>query len=292
VKAKLIDGSGMGKVISEEVSRAVSSSFQDDKPKLANLAVGDDDPSSRVYINSQIKAAKRVGIEYEQVLLPIDTDEKKIINKLKEMNRDQSINGIILQRPLPASIDPYRILQTMDPEKDVEGMHPENLGAIVHGRQNLIPCTASAAVRLFKSLNIPAMGLEVVIVGHSEIVGKPISLLLLQDLATTTVCHIGTKDLKSHTVRADLLFVAAGVPGLIQAEMIKPGAIVIDIGINRIKAEKGSDKKSRIVGDVDFEKAVEIAGYITPVPGGVGPVTTAILMENTLKAALKQKGMT
>lgn len=285
MSAEIIDGARMGEQILNQVSEEINSSFSQRKPLLANLSIEGDDKSSKVYIKNQVKAAAKVGIQYKQVILPKGATQQEAMDRLLELNRDQSVDGVIIQRPLPQSINASPLIDALDPNKDVEGMHPKNLGAIVLGAPNLIPCTAQAAIRLFLSLNIPPKGLEVVVVGHSEIVGKPIALLLVHQLATITVCHIGTKDLKAHTLGADLLFVATGVPGLITKEMVKPGAIVIDIGINRVLAEPGSKKKYRLVGDVDFEGVKQVASHITPVPGGVGPVTTAILMENTLKAA-------
>jgi methylenetetrahydrofolate dehydrogenase (NADP+)/methenyltetrahydrofolate cyclohydrolase len=255
------------------------------EPNLVSLAVGDEDPSSKIYISSQMKAAVKLGIGYEHIMLPREAPEEEVLGRIDGLNRDDRVHGIILQRPLPARLDPMTLILHLDPDKDVEGMHPRNLGYLVHGSPRLVPCTAAAAVRLFHSLEMPAKGLEVVIVGHSEIVGKPIALLLVNELATITICHIGTRELKSHTSRADLLFVAAGVPGLIRADMVKPGAVVIDIGINRIQVEEDGQLKSRLVGDVDFEAVAGTAGHITPVPGGVGPVTTAMLMENVVKAA-------
>jgi methylenetetrahydrofolate dehydrogenase (NADP+)/methenyltetrahydrofolate cyclohydrolase len=240
-----------------------------------SLAVGDEDAASCVYLKSQKKATAKVGIDFEVQLMPADSSEASVVRRLEALNRDASVHGIMIQRPLPGHLNPSEVIRSLDPAKDVEGVHPENLGCIVHGIPGRIPCTADAAVRLFRSTNLAPKGLEVVVVGHSEIVGKPIALLLVHELATVTICHIGTNDLKSHTRRADVLFVATGVPGLVRREMVKPGAAVIDIGINRTEAG--------LVGDVAFDEVREVAGWITPVPGGVGPVTTAVLLENTVR---------
>ncbi len=285
VTAQILDGKKLSSKIVAEVKRAVKNTIPHLKPTLLSLSIGMNDPSSRVYIASQKKISAKTGIEFREAALPAEVSRDELFAKIDSFNRDKSIHGVIMQRPFPADIDPFDVISELDPNKDVEGLHPANLGSIVHGKPGLTPCTAEAAVRLFRSTGIESTGLEVVIVGHSEIVGKPISLLMVHELATTTVCHIATRDLKAHTERADLLFVAAGVPGLIRADMVKAGAIVIDIGINSIKTEENGKTKRRIVGDVAFDEVVKKAGFITPVPGGVGPVTTAVLMANTLKAA-------
>ncbi|MCD6219782.1 bifunctional 5,10-methylenetetrahydrofolate dehydrogenase/5,10-methenyltetrahydrofolate cyclohydrolase, partial [Candidatus Calescamantes bacterium] len=217
-------------------------------------------------------------------------------------NQDEKVNGIILQVPVPSHMNAREIQMRISPKKDAEGMNPYNIGLLVYGRGRMVPCTAKAAMTLLESTGLSLKGLEVTIVGHSEIVGKPLTLMLLESLfesPTPTVCHISTKDLSFHTKRADVLIVAVGKAGLIRGNMIKEGAVVIDIGINRVPVldergnpvldEKGK-KKMKIVGDVVFEEAVEKASFITPVPGGVGPVTTAILLKNTLEAVKLQKG--
>ncbi|MHC4944063.1 MAG: bifunctional 5,10-methylenetetrahydrofolate dehydrogenase/5,10-methenyltetrahydrofolate cyclohydrolase [Planctomycetota bacterium] len=290
MSALVIQGKEAARSIRTRVRETVDSIFSEKAPRLVSLLVGSEDPSSKVYLANQKKTAAKVGIEYRQVELSGKAEENEILQVIEEMNEDPETHGILIQRPLPSHLDPLGLILAVHPDKDVEGLHPVNLGAIAHGRPRLVPCTAEAAIRLFRSTDRPVKGLEVVVVGHSEIVGKPIALLLVHELATVTICHIGTKDLSSHTRRADVLFVATGVPGLIQADAVKPGAVVIDIGINAVEVEEGGKKTTRIVGDVDFEGVANVAGAITPVPGGVGPVTTAILMENTLKAALYQKG--
>jgi methylenetetrahydrofolate dehydrogenase (NADP+)/methenyltetrahydrofolate cyclohydrolase len=286
VKAQIIDGSGIAKAIFEHVREGVEEAFPHDKPGLAALTVGGENASTMVFLSSQKKAAAQVGIDFKEVPLPPDVSEKDALASIHALNRDEGVHGIIIQRPLPDHLDGNRMIQELNPVKDVEGMHPWNLGEVVYGRPRFVPCTAAAAIRLFRTTGLCPRGLDVVVVGHSEIVGKPISLLLVHELATTTLCHIGTRDLKAHTRRADVLFVAAGVPGLIRGDGVKPGACVIDIGINRVLDPEGPGTVYKIVGDVQFEEVSEVAGFLTPVPGGVGPVTTAILMENTLRAAM------
>lgn len=216
--------------------------------------------------------------------LPADTPEPALLRAIDALNEDAQVTGILVQRPLPPAIDPRHVQGLVSRRKDVEGMNPSNMGAILYREPRLLPCTAAAAELLILEARQQATGstdlrgAEVVVVGHSEIVGKPIALLLLHRLATVTVCHVGTRDLPHHARAAEILVVAVGKPGLIRGDMIRPGATVIDIGINRLP-------DGRVVGDVDFESARETAGWLTPVPGGVGPVTIAMLLRNTLRAA-------
>jgi len=208
------------------------------------------------------------------------------LSEIELLNADESVDGLILQMPVPEHINARTVQATIAPQKDVDGVNPTNLGRVVMGHPEAAPCTAQAAVRLVEETGIDLYGAEVVVVGHSEIVGKPVALLLLDKFATTTVCHIGTSDagmLEEHTKGADILIVAVGVPGLIKGNMIKPGAAVIDVGINRVKDPETGKRKT--VGDVAFDEAVGVAGIITPVPGGVGPITTAMLLQSTLRAA-------
>jgi methylenetetrahydrofolate dehydrogenase (NADP+)/methenyltetrahydrofolate cyclohydrolase len=290
LNAQVIEGKEIARSIRNRVRETVETLFAERSPRLVSLLIGGEDPSSKVYLANQQKTAAKAGIDYRRVELPDQVSEREALEVIAGLNGDPQTQGVIIQRPLPEHLDPLGLIRAVHPDKDVEGLHPSNLGAIAHGRPRLVPCTAEAAILLFRSLDRPVKGLEVVVVGHSEIVGKPIALLLVHELATVTICHIGTRDLASHTRRADLLFVATGVPGLIRGEDVKPGAVVIDIGINAVEVDEGGKKRTRIVGDVDFESASRMADAITPVPGGVGPVTTAMLMENTLKAALFQRG--
>ncbi|MCJ7692521.1 MAG: bifunctional 5,10-methylenetetrahydrofolate dehydrogenase/5,10-methenyltetrahydrofolate cyclohydrolase [Sedimentisphaerales bacterium] len=269
-------------------------------PHLVAVQVGES-PASRVYIRQQQKSCEEIGIEYEVKELPGSTTNDELLDFIETLNQDSAVTGIILMMPLPQDIDARQVQIKISPDKDVEGMHPANMGRLVYGEMELAPCTARAAVELLKASGVELKGKEVVIVGHSEIVGKPLTLMLLAsqiESPTPTVCHIATKDLSFHTKRADIVFVAVGKPGLIQADMVKEGVIVIDIGINRVPVtdedgkpvlnEKGKPKK-KIVGDVDFEGIKEKASFITPVPGGVGPMTTTMLLCNTVESAKRLK---
>lgn len=278
----------LGKTIAERINRTVSQKVAElwdkynKKPVLCAIQVGDDKEST-LYLDFQAKVAARLSIGYVTKKLPKDAKEEELIALIKQLNNDDSIHGIILQLPLPEHLDPNEIRGSLNPQKDVEGVHPENLGKVILNRDGFAPCTACAVMELLKSLNINLYGREAVVVGHSEIVGKPLSIMLLNELVTTTVCHIATGKrgvLADHVGRAEILIVAVGKPNLIKGDWIKDGAIVIDVGINCV------DEK--IVGDVEFELAKEKASFITPVPGGVGPVTVALLMQNVTKAAKDQ----
>ncbi len=279
--AKLLEGKPLSEKIKEEIKQQVSSLKK--KPVLASIQVGDN-PAACVYAKSQRKTAEGLGIEYQFHKLTQDTTEVTLIEFIQKLNSDRSVNGVIIQMPLPGQIDYKKISQFILPEKDVEGMHPANIGKIVFGKANILPCTPAAVMELLKEAGVDLYGKEVVIVGHSEIVGKPLALLLLEKFATVTVCHIGTSKagkLEEHVMKAEVLIVAVGKAGLIKGEWIKEGAIVIDVGINRV-----GDK---IVGDVEFETAEKRASYITPVPGGVGPLTVTMLMRNVIEAAKLQQ---
>jgi len=278
--AKLLEGRPIAEKIKEEIKQEVKQlSF---KLVLASIQVGEN-PGAAAYVRSQFKLAESLGIEYKLHKLGQDTTENTLIEFIRKLNADKSVNGIIVQMPLPSQIEYKKISQFILSEKDVEGMHPLNFGKIVFGTAKIIPCTAAAVMELLNSINLDFYGKEVVVVGHSEIVGKPLSLLLLDKFATVTVCHIGTSKagkLEAHVKKAEVLIVAVGKAGLIKGEWIKDGAVVIDVGINRV-----GDK---IVGDVEFEAAEKKAEYITPVPGGVGPLTVTMLMRNLVEAAKLQ----
>lgn len=274
--AQLLDGRQIAKRMRERL-REVRDAFGDSAVRLVSLEVGQN-PAAAVYVRNQQRAAAEVGIDMEIVNLPVTTSEDELLATIAELNSREDVSGMLVQRPMPPGIDPRTVQMAIDPKKDVEGMHPANMGTILYKEPMLPPCTAAAAQQLIMETGMDLRGSETVVVGHSEIVGKPIAVLLLHHLSTVTVCHIGTKNLIEHTRRADIVVVAVGKAGIVHGDMLKPGACVIDVGINQ-----GPDGK--IVGDVDFESASEVAGFLTPVPGGVGPVTVAMLLRNTLRAA-------
>lgn len=275
--AKLLEGKPLAEKIKEEIRVQIASlGF---KPVLASVIVGEN-AGAASYVNSQSKAAESLGIDYRLENLPQDITEEAFVNFILKLNKDKSVNGIIVQMPLPAQIDYKKISKFISADKDVEGMHPQNIGKILFGQAQLTPCTAAAVMELIKASGLDLNGKEVVIVGHSEIVGKPLALLLLDKFATVTVCHIGTSKagkLQEHVRRAEVLIVAVGKANFIKGEWIKEGAVVIDVGINR--------DGERIVGDIEFEEASKRASFITPVPGGVGPLTVTMLMRNLVGAA-------
>ena len=255
--------------------------------KLVSITVGDGSAVD-VYVRNQKRRAAEAGIEFEERNFPESITHEELESALHALNADPRVTGVIIQRPVPSQIN-LRLLQaTINPMKDVEGMHPASIGNIVYNQLDLAPCTAAASVELLKSTGLKLEGLEVVVVGHSEIVGKPIAFLLMSAGATVTVCHHMTRSVAMHARRADAVFVAVGRPKLIDASMIKPGAAVIDIGINTVT---DADGKQKVVGDVDYDSVKEVAAWITPVPGGVGVVTTAILMRNTVIALRRQKAV-
>ena len=274
--AELLDGKSIAQTMRARL-REARAKLGARPIRLVSVEVGQN-PAAAVYLRNQQRAAAEVGIEMDARHLPIGTSEADLIHQIGELNRQPEVAGILVQRPLPPGIDPRHVQSAIDPHKDVEGMHPANMGSILYREPLLPPCTAAAAQHLIVATGIDLRGAETVVVGHSEIVGKPIAVLLLHHLSTVTVCHIGTRKLVDHTRRADILVVAVGKAGLVHGDMVKPGAVVIDVGINQ-----GPDGK--IVGDVDFASTAEVAGFLTPVPGGVGPVTVAMLLRNTLRAA-------
>jgi methylenetetrahydrofolate dehydrogenase (NADP+)/methenyltetrahydrofolate cyclohydrolase len=258
------------------------------RPRLVVVKVGPNE-AAESYLRGQARGAERWGIDYAVETLPGGATERTIRRAIRDLNEDDAVTGILLALPLPAGIGARGLQRGIDPRKDVEGVHPENLGGALHGRRGLLPCTALAVVALIESTGVPLQGKECVVVGHSEIVGKPVALLLLAADATVTVCHKFTSDLALHTRRADVLVVAAGRPGLVRGDMVKRGAIVVDVGINAVPdtspREPGEPPRTRIVGDVDFDAVRPLTSFVTPVPGGVGPVTVAMLMRNTVLAA-------
>ena len=286
MSANILDGKEIAREILEEVSAEVSelkTSGWD--PKLISIKVGEN-PSVDLYIRNQRLKAEKVGIIFEEKDYPHDISTNELQAAITNFNVDPKVTGIFLQRPAPESISIKTLQKAIHPLKDVEGMHPTSIGNIVYNELELGPCTAMASVELLRRTGQDLKGLEVVVIGHSEIVGKPIAFLLMAEGATVTVCHHMTKDVADHSRRADAVFVAVGKPNLITADMLKSGATLIDIGINRVTDEQG---KSIIVGDSDFDSCSEKAGWITPVPGGVGPVTVSYLMLNSVSAAQRLK---
>ena len=286
MSANILDGKEIARKILEEVSAEVSelkTSGWD--PKLISIKVGEN-PSVDLYIRNQRLKAEKVGIIFEEKRYPHDISTNELQAAITNFNVDPKVTGIFLQRPAPESISIKTLQKAIHPLKDVEGMHPTSIGNIVYNELELGPCTAMASVELLRRTGQDLKGLEVVVIGHSEIVGKPIAFLLMAEGATVTVCHHMTKDVADHSRRADAVFVAVGKPNLITADMLKSGATLIDIGINRVTDEQG---KNRIVGDCDFDSCSEKAGWITPVPGGVGPVTVSFLMLNSVSAAQRLK---
>ena len=290
MSATLLEGGPIAERILAEVAATVAGLPAEKRPKLVAILVGDN-AGARAYAKMQAKTAEQVGIAYARLELPAETGEADLVTEILRFNQDPAVTGIIQLMPLPPGIDARHLQGLLDPLKDVDGVHPANLGNVVRGRMDMAPCTAQSVLELVKASGLKVYGAECVVVGHSEIVGKPVALLLLDQFGTTCVCHIGTSEaglLAEHTRRADLLVVAVGVKGLITGDMIKPGAVVIDVGMNRVKDAEG---KTKLVGDVVFEQAREVAGQLTPVPGGVGPLTTAILMRNTMNALYLQTGL-
>jgi methylenetetrahydrofolate dehydrogenase (NADP+)/methenyltetrahydrofolate cyclohydrolase len=281
--AKLLEGKPLAEKIKEEIRQQVLDLKL--KPVLASIQVGEN-AGAASYVKSQAKVAENLGIEYQLHKLGDDVQESHLLDFIQKLNANKSVHGIIIQMPLPAQIDYKKMSEFIAPEKDAEGMHPANIGKIVFGKAKLVPCTPAAVMELLKETGVDLYGKEVVVVGHSEIVGKPLALLLLDKFATVTVCHIGTSKagkLEEHVKKAEVLIVAVGKAGLIKGEWIKEGAIVIDVGINRV-----GDK---IVGDVEFAAAEKRASFITPVPGGVGPLTVTMLMRNLVEAVKLQQGL-
>lgn len=272
-----------GKAVSQSVKDRIKEHAVQLKEKygvtagLAVIIVGDD-PASRIYVNNKKKACEYVGFDSYEYALPEETTESELLELINKLNKDERIDGILCQLPLPKHIDENVIINNIAPNKDVDAFHPVNVGKIMIGDYSFLPCTPAGVMELIASTGVDIKGKECVVVGRSNIVGKPMSMLLLHKSGTVTICHSKTKDLKAECKRADILVAAVGVPNLIKGDMIKEGAVVIDVGMNRLD-------NGKLCGDVEFETASKVAGYITPVPGGVGPMTIAMLMQNTLTAA-------
>jgi methylenetetrahydrofolate dehydrogenase (NADP+)/methenyltetrahydrofolate cyclohydrolase len=285
MSAQIIDGTKIAAQITESIRERIAR--MERAPGITVVLVGDD-PASNVYTSMKEVNCRKAGMRSEKIALPAQTSEGELLAIVERLNKDDSVDGILVQLPLPKHISDSRIIRCIDPAKDVDGLHPINLGLTQLGKGTLVPCTPKGIMRLLTECRVPIAGVRAVVVGRSNIVGKPIAQLLLHQDATVTICHSKTRDLASVTRQADILIAAVGVPKLITADMIKPGATVIDVGVNRVP-DPSAPKGYALVGDVDFEGARSVAGAITPVPGGVGPMTIAMLMENTLLAAEARK---
>ena len=280
--ARLIDGRAVAQAVRDDVARGVAAytAASGRVPGLATVLVGED-PASEVYVRNKVAACREAGMESFHEPMPVDSTQEQVEAMVDRLNADDRVDGILVQSPLPKGLDFKRVLERIDPAKDVDGFHPLNVGRLVAGRPTLVACTPAGVMELLRRSETPLEGAEAVVVGRSDIVGKPVALLLLHESATVTVCHSRTRDLPAVTRRADILVAAVGRPRMITGDMVKPGATVIDVGINRTA--------DGLVGDVDFEPAAKVAGAITPVPGGVGPMTIAMLMRNTLTAAAARR---
>ncbi|TCW62551.1 bifunctional methylenetetrahydrofolate dehydrogenase/methenyltetrahydrofolate cyclohydrolase FolD [Treponema sp. J25] len=289
--AQIIDGKEIARKVRERlIPRVANLQQQGVAPCLAVILVGTD-PASVSYVTAKERALAEVGMTSRDIRLPADTTEEALLEHIRDLNGDPAVHGILVQLPLPSHIDEERILMAIDPAKDVDGFHPLSVGNMVLGRKTFLPCTPHGVLVLLRELGIPTKGAHAVVVGRSNIVGRPLANLLSgKDInATVTVCHTGTRDLASFTRQADILIAAVGRPHLITADMVKPGAVVIDVGVNRVE-DPQSKKGYRLVGDVDFDAVLQVASYITPVPGGVGPMTIAMLLQNVLEAAESRLG--
>ncbi|NWF97628.1 MAG: bifunctional methylenetetrahydrofolate dehydrogenase/methenyltetrahydrofolate cyclohydrolase FolD [Nitrospirae bacterium] len=287
MSAELIKGSEISKQIKEELKVEIANLKEKHNiiPGLATILVGDNE-ASKVYVGAKEKACKELGIYSERIDLPGNTGEAELLSLIDKLNNNPKIHGILVQLPLPKGINETNVLYAINPSKDVDGFHPVNVGKMMLGEPCFLPCTPNGILELLKRSNTETNGADVVVVGRSNIVGKPIANMLVQKKggnATVTICHTGTKDLASHTKRADILIVAVGKPKAITADMVKEGVVVIDVGVNRLE--------SGLCGDVDFESVKEKAKAITPVPGGVGPMTIVMLMKNTVQSAKMHGGI-
>jgi methylenetetrahydrofolate dehydrogenase (NADP+) / methenyltetrahydrofolate cyclohydrolase len=278
MSAALIDGVAVSKILRSRLQdRVAALQANGITPGLAVVLVGEN-PASQVYVRNKIKACAALGIHSELHQYPAQTGERTLLGKIAELNRAVEVHAILVQLPLPAQIDPVSVQDAIAPDKDADGLHPCNMGALMSGTSVLPPCTPAGVIALLDHYGIAIEGRNAVVVGRSNIVGKPVALMLLARNATVSICTSRTRDLAAHTRNADILVVATGKPGMLRAEMIKPGACVIDVGVNRLP-------DGRLTGDVDFERAKEVAGFLTPVPGGVGPMTITMLLANTIAAA-------
>jgi methylenetetrahydrofolate dehydrogenase (NADP+)/methenyltetrahydrofolate cyclohydrolase len=276
--ANLIDGNALAKKIRAEVSgRTQALKARGIQPSLAILLVGDD-PASQVYTRHKVNDSSETGLKATLESYPADLPQDKLLARIRELNADDSVHGILVQLPLPKHMDSGKVIESISPAKDVDGFHVASAGALVTGQPGFWPCTPYGCMKMLEEIGYDLRGKHAVVIGRSNIVGKPMALMLLQKNATVTICHSATGDLKAHTLQADVIVAAVGKRDVLTADMVKPGAVVIDVGMNRNDAGK-------LCGDVDFEGVRQVAGWITPVPGGVGPMTRAMLLVNTLEAA-------
>lgn len=278
MSARILDGNALSATVRSQLAeRTAKLTAQGTTPCLAVILVGDD-AASAVYVRNKVAGCEKTGLRSLKFTYGSSASQDEVLAKVAELNADPSVHGILVQLPLPKHFDADAVLDAITPDKDVDGFHAENIGALAQGKPRFIPCTPYGVMQMLKSENVPLKGAEAVIVGRSNIVGKPMALLLLAESATVTVCHSQSKDLAFHTRRADILVAAVGRAKMITGDMIKPGATVIDVGINRTA-------EGKLCGDVDFDSAKDVAGLITPVPGGVGPMTITMLLANTLESA-------
>ena len=288
-KANVIDGKAVAAEVRARVAADVAElvARHGVKPGLAVVLVGED-PASKVYVKNKAQQTVEVGMSSWEHKLPAETSEADLLALVDKLNKDPAVNGILVQLPLPKHINSTKVLNAIDPDKDVDGFHPVNVGRLWIGERALVPCTPTGSVILAKKVQPDLTGVNAVVIGRSNIVGKPVASLLLRENCTVTVAHSKTRDLRAVVKGADLVIAAVGIPEFVKGDWVRPGAIVIDVGINRIT---GPDGKGKLVGDVAYAEAAQVAGAITPVPGGVGPMTIACLLQNTVEAARMQKGI-
>ena len=280
--AQILDGKSLAATIRAELKQRVAALVQRGvQPGLAVILAGDD-AASRVYVRNKTGACDEVGVRSQQIDYPASVTQEELIGRIRKLNAERAVHGILVQLPLPKHLDAARVLEAVAPAKDVDGFHEANLGALLAGRPGVVPCTPAGVMRLLEFAKVPIAGRQAVVIGRSNIVGKPLALLLLQKDASVTICHSKSRDLKAIAKHADILVAAVGRAKLVGAEMVKPGACVIDVGVNRLPDGK-------LAGDVDYEAVKQVAGWITPVPGGVGPMTIAMLLENCVRAAAREE---
>ena len=285
-RAQIIDGNALSKQLREDVARrATALQARGITPGLAVVLVGDN-PASQVYVRNKVKACADAGLHSVLEKYNADLTEAALLARVDALNNDPSIHGILVQLPLPAHIDAHKVIEAISPAKDVDGFHVASAGALMVGQPGFWPCTPYGCMKMLESIGYKLRGKHAVVIGRSNIVGKPMALMLLQQNATVTICHSATADLKAMTLQADVIIAAVGKRNVLTADMVKPGAVVIDVGMNRIP--EGEEGAGKLCGDVDFAGVSQVAGYITPVPGGVGPMTITMLLVNTLEAAERE----